>query len=281
MGLDPRDVPSVRPEELQRREEALALDVAAALEIRANSNLVKLVVTDYTTLPLNGVDYARLIFAAGGLANRLEVIEINAAAVFRVDTNMHGLLRLEHAGRVDAVAFNRERPAHQFRLVGGEGRLDRWLTFIWEGVWHIWIGFDHILFLIALLLPAVLVREKDRWRGVDSFRAALMNVLKIVTAFTVAHSITLSLAAMGVVSLPSRLVESVIAASVALDAAGGGHAHHAVGWTRPEGLSLPQRRRAQRRRRRSAVPDALSQIVRPKIRSAIQTMAIRITSAEP
>jgi len=219
MGLDPRDVPLIRAEELQRREEALALDVAAGLEIRANSNLVTLEVTDYTTLPLNGVEYARLIFAAGGLSNRLEVIEINAAAVFRVDTNMHGLLRLEHAGRVDAVAFNRERPLHAFQLSGSQGRLDRWLTFIWEGVWHIWIGFDHILFLIALLLPAVLVREKDRWRGVDSFRAALMNVLKIVTAFTVAHSITLTLAAMDVVNLPSRLVESVIAASVALAAA--------------------------------------------------------------
>jgi len=219
MGLDPRDVPLIRAEELQRREEALALDVAAGLEIRANSNLVTLEVTDYTTLPLNGVEYARLIFAAGGLSNRLEVIEINAAAVFRVDTNMHGLLRLEHAGRVDAVAFNRERPLHAFQLSGSQGRLDRWLTFIWEGVWHIWIGFDHILFLIALLLPAVLVREKDRWRGVDSFRAALMNVLKIVTAFTDAHSVTLTLAAMDVVNLPSRLVESVIAASVALAAA--------------------------------------------------------------
>lgn len=219
MGLDPRDVPSVRPEELQRREEALALDVAAGLEIRANGSVVKLEVTDYTTLPLNGVDYARLVFAARALSNRIEVIEINAGAVFRVDTNMHGLLRLEHAGRVDAVAFNRQQPAHQFKLAGGEGRLDRWLTFIWEGVWHIWIGFDHILFLIALLLPAVLVREKDRWRGVGSFRIAFANVLKIVTAFTVAHSITLSLAAMDVVSLPSRLVESVIAASVALAAA--------------------------------------------------------------
>ncbi len=219
MGLDPRDVRSMRWEDLEPREEALALDVAAGLEIRANGNALKLDVTDYTTLTLNDVEYARLVFAAGGLSNRIEMIEINAGTVFRVDTNMHGLLRLEHGGRVDAVAFNRQQPVHQFKLIGNEGRLDRWLTFIWEGVWHIWIGFDHILFLIALLLPAVLVREQKRWQGVATFRPALMNVLKVVTAFTVAHSITLSLAALDLVNLPSRLVESVIAASVALAAA--------------------------------------------------------------
>jgi hypothetical protein len=51
---------------------------------------------------------------------------------------------------------------------------------------------------------------------VEQFRPAFFNVLKIVTAFTLAHSITLSLAALDVVRLPSRFVESVIAASVVL-----------------------------------------------------------------
>lgn len=219
MGLDAREVPKIHPAELQRREEALALDVASALAIRANSNALTLEVTDYTTLPLNGVEYARLILVAGGLVVRPEVVEIDAAAVFRVDTNMHGLLRLEHGGRMDAVAFDRNQPTHRFELSQNEGALRRWGTFIWEGVWHIWIGFDHILFLVALLLPSVLWREGGRWVVADDFRAALVNVIKIVTAFTVAHSVTLSLAALGVVSLPSRLIESVIAVSVALAAA--------------------------------------------------------------
>jgi HupE / UreJ protein len=219
MGLDARDVPKIHPAELQRREEALALDTASALALRADGNALKLEATDYTTLPLNGVEYARLILVAGGLVVRPEVVEIDAAAVFRLDTNMHGLLRLEHDGRVDAVAFNREQATHRFQLARDEGALRRWRTFIWEGVWHIWIGFDHILFLVALLLPAVLWRKGKRWVVADDFRAALVNVLKIVTAFTVAHSVTLSLAALGVVSLPSRLVESVIAVSVALAAA--------------------------------------------------------------
>ncbi len=84
---------------------------------------------------------------------------------------------------------------------------------------HIWTGFDHILFLLSLLLPAVLVlMPGSRAQGAPSFRFALVDVLKVVTAFTLAHSITLSLAALGVVELPSRFVESAIAISVVLAA---------------------------------------------------------------
>ena len=83
-----------------------------------------------------------------------------------------------------------------------------------QSVWHIWIGFDNILFLLSLLLPVVVVRERRRWQGVQRFGQALREVLWVVTSFTAAHSITLSLAALGYVTLPSRLVESVIAISV-------------------------------------------------------------------
>jgi len=90
-----------------------------------------------------------------------------------------------------------------------------------EGVWHIWIGFDHILFLLSLLLPAVLSWRGGQirdWQPAATFGEAFVDVFKIVTAFTLAHSITLSLATLGFVSLPSRWVESAIAASVVLAA---------------------------------------------------------------
>jgi hypothetical protein len=70
-------------------------------------------------------------------------------------------------------------------------------------------------------LPAVLIRSArpgHAWQPAGSFRAAFLDVVKVVTAFTLAHSITLSLAALGVVSLPSRWVESAIALSVVLAA---------------------------------------------------------------
>jgi len=83
-----------------------------------------------------------------------------------------------------------------------------------DGIWHIWRGYDHILFILTLLLPAVLQRDGGRWLPVASLRRAFLHTAAIVTAFTLAHSITLSLATLGVISLPSRLVESVIAASI-------------------------------------------------------------------
>src|SRR4030095_16766062 len=85
------------------------------------------------------------------------------------------------------------------------------VTYLREGVWHIWIGFDHILFLLSLLVPAV-HHYADAPRR--TMRDASLDVVKTVTAFTVAHSITLALAALGLIELPSRLVESAIAASV-------------------------------------------------------------------
>lgn len=99
------------------------------------------------------------------------------------------------------------------------------------GMWHIWIGLDHILFLVALILPAV-VRRRDNlggvevventfgseWLPVKKFKPAFIYIIKIITFFTIAHSITLALAAMEVVNISSRIVESIIAFSIALAA---------------------------------------------------------------
>ena len=90
------------------------------------------------------------------------------------------------------------------------------IDMIWQGVLHIWIGIDHILFLLALTLPVVLIKKDDGWKPARSFKTTLWNLLKIVTVFTIAHSITLLLAGMNIVTLPSRLVESVIALSIIL-----------------------------------------------------------------
>ena len=88
------------------------------------------------------------------------------------------------------------------------------LAFLKHGIWHIWIGIDHILFLLAFVLQAVVLLQDRKWVPVEGFKPALWSAVKIVTLFTIAHSVTLSLAALGFVNLPSRLVESIIAASV-------------------------------------------------------------------
>jgi hypothetical protein len=83
-----------------------------------------------------------------------------------------------------------------------------------QGIWHIWTGYDHILFLIVLLIPAVFRRTAHGREAVPTFRDAALRVVIIVSAFTIAHSITLACAALEWIRLPARLVESVIAASI-------------------------------------------------------------------
>jgi hypothetical protein len=134
-----------------------------------------------------------------------------------IDPQHRGLLNLRARGVSRSAVLDPQLGAQRFELA----QANRWAQFIdylREGVWHIWIGFDHILFLLSLLLPAVMLWRALRWQPVDDFRAAFWDVFRIVTSFTVAHSITLSLAALHVVSLPSRLVESAIAASVVVAA---------------------------------------------------------------
>ena len=148
-------------------------------------------------------------------------LSIQYSLLFDLDTQHRGLLKLDLDGVTHSAVLGPQSGVMQF----AEATTARaqFVQYLWQGVWHIWIGFDHILFLLALLLPAVLLRR--RWgrgsgvHGVSRFREASLGVLAVVTAFTLAHSITLSLAALQIISLPSRLVESAIAASVVFAAA--------------------------------------------------------------
>ena len=83
-----------------------------------------------------------------------------------------------------------------------------------EGVWHIWHGYDHLAFVTLLVLPIVLGRQRSGSREHLSVRGAIASIASVVTAFTAAHSLTLALATLGVVSVPTRAVESAIALSV-------------------------------------------------------------------
>jgi len=138
--------------------------------------------------------------------------------LFDLDALHRGLLKLTLDSQTHSAVLAPERTAQVFQATGSS-RLAQFGQYLVEGVWHIWIGFDHILFLLALLLPAVLVYQAKSWRAVAGFGEALREVLWVVTAFTAAHSITLTLAALRLVELPSRLVESAIALSVVLAAA--------------------------------------------------------------
>ncbi len=89
-----------------------------------------------------------------------------------------------------------------------------WKNFFKQGLLHIWIGFDHMLFLFVLLLTAVLVQSGKVWEPAPRFADAFFNTVKIVTIFTVSHSITLALAVLGLVNVPIAPIEAIIALSI-------------------------------------------------------------------
>jgi hypothetical protein len=89
---------------------------------------------------------------------------------------------------------------------------------ITQGILHLLTGFDHLAFLLVALLGVARKRDANDERPLG---AAMMESLKVVTAFTVAHSITLTLSALGVVALASQPIEATIAATVLITAVSG------------------------------------------------------------
>jgi hypothetical protein len=86
------------------------------------------------------------------------------------------------------------------------------------GVEHIAAGTDHLLFLLTLLLPAPLLVNRKRWAEAGTIRYSLVRIFKIVTAFTIGHSITLLLGATGITDFPPQPIEILIAVSILISA---------------------------------------------------------------
>ncbi len=226
IGLDANGDGEITWGEVRARHADVAAYAQARLSVRADGALCSLRIgeqavdehTDgaYTVMPLH-------LNCPGAAAPARLALEYRLFA--DIDPQHRGLLSLTTAGATRTAVLDPQAPAAVFELA--QASLWRqFFSYAREGVWHIWIGFDHILFLLSLLLPAVMVwqelhhggRARGRWGPVARFGTAFWDVLRIVTAFTLAHSITLSLATLGFVTLPSRAVESAIAASVVLAA---------------------------------------------------------------
>ena len=143
-----------------------------------------------------------------------------------VDPYHRGIITAHVHGRTAGAVLG---PGNQSASINlrTPNRWRQFKSFAYDGMWHIWLGLDHMMFILSLLLPSVLVwrvaatagqstsgAARGEWVPVDRLWPAFVDIVKIVTAFTVSHSITLTLAVLGIVELPSRLVESGIALSI-------------------------------------------------------------------
>jgi hypothetical protein len=217
IGLDANGDGAITWGELKAKQAEVDAYVLARLVLRADGARCSLKPAEHLVDEHSDGTYAVLRFVAECPAENYKAVEAEYSLFFDLDPTHRGLLRVARGGDTTTGILSPERPRLE---VSAEGRSKLWqfTDYVREGVWHIWIGFDHILFLVSLLLPSVFLFRNNAWVPAHRFRDTFWDVFKVATSFTLAHSITLSLAALSVIALPSRLVESTIALSVVLAA---------------------------------------------------------------
>lgn len=131
-----------------------------------------------------------------------------------VDPTHRALLQVSGDDRLQSVAPGAIVALDSGATAGGTAADTGFTRMLVDGALHILGGLDHLLFLVALMLPAVMTRQQGRWIARAELRSALLQVAWVATAFTVAHSITLGLASFGLLRVPARVIEPLIAATV-------------------------------------------------------------------
>ena len=216
VGLDANEDGAITWAELSGKREIVTQFVLSHLSFRADGFACILNPTNYLVDNHSDGAYLVLIFAID-CGKAIDQLIIDYGLFFDFDPLHRGLLRFESEQASQTAVFSPSQRSQHFIV----GQTSDWGIFFqyWRlGISHIGSGYDHILFLMSLLLPAVLIWRECTWIPAPGFYPALLEVVKVVTAFTLAHSLTLSLATFGWLELPSRWVESGIAASIIIAA---------------------------------------------------------------
>lgn len=174
--------------------------------------------------PPAGADLRRFVFGYDVVLHQVVTHKILVAV--RQDWS-RGLVASEAPAQVGVISLdivnNRIRPL-VVNLTGGSVRAGLG-AMVRLGMRHIAEGTDHLLFLLVLLLPAPLLITGGRWGRFGGVGYGLRRLVRIVTAFTVGHSLTLLLGSLGWVRLPAQPVEILIAVSILVSA---GHARRPI-----------------------------------------------------
>ncbi|MBN8752915.1 MAG: HupE/UreJ family protein [Variovorax sp.] len=172
------------------------------------------------------IDGAYLVLRLQAPCKAGAALDIDYRLFREVDPTHRGLLRMEAEGGAQPTVRSLDPSAGPVSVpwpgsdVAASADAARQAdgSFFRDGIHHILIGYDHILFLICLLLPAVLRRREGGWEPVLGWREAVWPMLGIVTMFTIAHSITLALAGLKIVTISPRIIEPGIAITIMLAA---------------------------------------------------------------
>ena len=214
IGLDANGDGEITWGEVRRQHNAIAALAVDRLSITAAGQACPLIVTGQRIDTHTDGAYA-VIDLAGRCEAESGVLAIDYRLLFDVDPQHRGLAQVVDEGVAQSLVLSADRPR---AVVAGDDRLAQFMSYVREGALHIWTGFDHMLFLIGLLLPAVLVRLNRHWAPAARVSPVAVDVFAVVTAFTIAHAITLTAASFKLVEVPSRIAESIVALSIVLAA---------------------------------------------------------------
>ncbi len=142
-----------------------------------------------------------------------KILKIEYDMFFNIDKNQKAFVRVNDSNQTKPIILSQLSTSYEIDMEA-RSTFGAFKNFLVEGIWHIWIGFDHILFLLMLLLPSIYYYQNKELKTYNSFKDTFKEVLKIVTAFSVAHSITLILSVTDVIDIDSRYIEIAIALSV-------------------------------------------------------------------
>ena len=240
LGLQLRDTPEAN--EVKPYLEQIQDYLYKNSRFKSKNGIYRIVFTDeISIMPVVKATYVRLHFYLEDSVELPDEIEVTYSVLFDEDPDHINMLAFEYnwkAGLINnesivALDFSPENETKILSMTDSS-IWNGFVAMVKQGIWHIWIGLDHILFLLALILPSVVRRKKSMlevepektkirysiwgWEPVPKFKPAFIYIIKVITFFTIAHTITLTLASLEIVSLPSRVVESIIALSIGLAA---------------------------------------------------------------
>lgn len=238
LQIPPEQQKEIRRHELEEMRERLAALIGESLILEVDGEPVHLRFRSQEVTLYNDGLYVRQNHTAPALPAGAAYLLVRYEFFNEEEKVARAFLKLD-SGPFESTAVLDPRHAVQ-RLPLREIALAEALwTYAREGALHIWSGPDHLLFLVCLLLPGLRLALPGAGSASPGLRAAGVYALKVVTAFTVAHSITLAAAALDWITLPDKLIESAIAASIIVSALlnlRGGEGRHA--WKLALGFGL-------------------------------------------
>jgi hypothetical protein len=129
------------------------------------------------------------------------IYKINFDMFFDIDKTQQGIIKIIENNTTKLIVFNPNQTTYIFKQKQNE-----FLSFLKEGIFHILEGIDHIFFLLMLIVSVLLKN--------NNLKKSLIEIIEIATAFTISHSVTLSLSMFNIINPPENLIEVLIACTI-------------------------------------------------------------------